>query len=683
MPALGNVLARRYRLDAAHGGSPGCFQATDLTTGARVLVRAAGAGGRIEREAELLARLDHPGIVRFEELGSAAGRPFLVLEWIEGGDLGTWLRQPPEPLTDARLIRLLERLSAAVAAIHAGGWLHRDLEPANVMVRADGAPVIVDFGAASPFGQRVEPAPHSDLTEGYAAPEQYLTDRPEGPWTDVYGLGAIAYRALFGEPPLPAPERLRGEAMALAMDRAGRHAEALCRAVDWALALEVAARPQSVADWSAALSLAASDVAAAPTNAPVSRPAVQAPREDCPPTVRVRRVPHVRATAAPPPSVPSPAAPPARRRAALLVATLLALLAAGLAGALWYGRPLYERHLKTDWVVDPSGDGDALTIADAIARAGDGATIAIRPGIYDESLTIARPLHLVPAVPEAPPLIAPSAGPCLTATGAGGSISGLRFAAAPAAVPEAKPAPCLALSHGGFSVEDNQIQGGAGAAILIGDGGTSAIVANVIEGGRAGIVVIEGAAPEITGNHLRGVEGPALVVRGGAAPSVVDNIIEDSGAVVITEGAGGRLEGNRISASTSSGIEVTTGADPQVVVNTIERAAGAGLFVYGHGRGRFERNIITGNALSGVVVSAGASARLAGNTVGENTEHGILIVEGGRAVLEGNTVARNQRNGIVIEHDSEAELTDNELSGNAEPQLLDARPMKPAAEPGR
>ena len=59
-----------------------------------MLVRAARERGRIEREAELLARLDHPGIVRFEELGDAAGR-HLVLEWIEGSDLETWLRRPP------------------------------------------------------------------------------------------------------------------------------------------------------------------------------------------------------------------------------------------------------------------------------------------------------------------------------------------------------------------------------------------------------------------------------------------------------------------------------------------------------------------------------------------------------------------------------------------------------------
>ena len=254
-----------------------------------------------------------------------------------------------------------------MAAIHAAGWLHRDLKPANVMVRADGAPIIVDFGAASPFRQNAEPPPDSELTKGYAAPEQYLTDRPEGPWTDVYGLGAIAYRALFGEPPLPAPERLRGEAMALAMDRAGQHAEALCRALDWALALDLTARPQSVADWSAALSVAAADVGAATTTTPASRPR---PRR-CGMTVHrpcgcdgCR--PRARAQPPRPRCRRRGSRRPARRRGAIRATALLALLAAGVAGALWYGRPLYERHLKTDWVVDPSGGGDTLTIADAI-----------------------------------------------------------------------------------------------------------------------------------------------------------------------------------------------------------------------------------------------------------------------------------------------------------------------------
>lgn len=676
-PGVGSVLADRYRLDEERRSAPGCFHATDRTTGASVFVRTEPQDGRMEREAELLGRLDHPGIVRLEELGSADGRRFMVLEWVEGTDLESLLRQHPDQLPDDRLIQLLLRLSDAVTAIHTAGWLHRDLKPANVVLRADGTPVIVDFGAAQPFGQ-ADNRPDSDLTDGYGAPEQYLTDQPEGPWTDVYGLGAIAYRALCGRPAAPAPERMRGEPMPLAMDRAGRHAESLCRAVDWALALDIAARPQAVADWSAALSISAEDVGV-PARAMASSPATTVPAsapldEDYPPTVRVRRASSSKMRASPiiTPTVAAPGA--IRRRAGLvLAAVLLSVLGAGVLAAAWLGRPIYERHLKTDWVVDPGGGGDALSIADAIARAGDGATIAIRPGTYDESLTIEGPIHLVAAVPETPPLIAPSAGACVVATGDGGSISGLRFAGAQPADPKRLAEPCLLLANTDVRIAGNRISGGAGPAILIRDGGSPEIADNVIENGAgAGIVVTAGAAPQIVRNRVTGVDRSALIARGGAAPTIVDNTFEDSGALVFAEGAAGRVEGNRIGASTTSGIEVTTGAAPVVIENTIDRAAGAGIFVYDHGQGRFERNFILGSTLSGVVIAVGGEAQLAGNAIRESGEHGVLIVEGGRAVLERNAVADNEGNGIVIDHEGEARLTDNELSGNADPQLVDA-----------
>src|SRR5690606_17338799 len=363
----------------------------------------------------------------------------------------------------------------------------------------------------------------------------------EGPWTDVYGLGAIAYRALCGRAPLPAPARLRGEAMPLAMDHAGSRDEALCRAIDWALALEVRDRPQTAEDWRAALA-----VSAEPADAAAPGAAADSTLDDYPPTVRVRRRPKARL--AQPAAAPAlgPAAGSSRRRAgAVLAAVLLLAGGAAVAGAAWYGQPLYERYVKTDWVVDPAGGGDAATIADAIARAGAGATIAIRPGTYAESLTIERPVDLVPAVPEAAPLIAPTDGACVVASGAGGSISGLRFAGAEADG-DAAAEPCLVLSSSGLRLENNRITGGDGPAILVRDGGAPTIAGNTIESGAGpGIVVAAGAAPEIAGNTISEMAEAALIVRGGASPAITDNTIEASGALVFAEGATGTLQGNR------------------------------------------------------------------------------------------------------------------------------------------
>jgi nitrous oxidase accessory protein NosD len=667
----GSLLANRYRLNAAIGQSRRCFEATDRTTGERVLVKLGPDRPALEREAGLLRRLDHPGIVRLEEAGSDGDARFLVLEWLDGGDLGAFLAQSDGALADDRLIQLLCRLAEAVAAIHAAGWLHRDLKPANILLRPDGSPVLVDLGAARPIGESL--GSESEVTDGYGAPEQYLRDAPEGPWTDVYGLGAIAYRALCGRAPLPAPARLRGDAMPAAMDHAGTRDEALCRAADWALALDARGRPQSVEDWRGALSISAEHGALADTLPPGA--AATSALDDYPPTVRVRRAPKAQVTR---PATPAPAGLAAgsrrRRAGAALAAVLLLAGAAGVAGAAWYGRPLYERHIKTDWIVDPAGGADALSIADAVARAGDDATIAIRPGTYDERLTIERPVNLVPALPETPPLIAPSAGSCVIATAAGGRVSGLRFAGAKATGPETAPEPCLLLASSSLRLEANQITGGDGPAILVRDGGAPAIAGNTIENGAGpGIVVAAGAAPRIANNTIRGMARSALMVRGGAAPAITDNTIEASGAVVFAEGGTGTLEGNRISASTASAIEVTTGADPAVVDNTIEQAAGAGIFVYDHGRGRFERNVVVGSRLSGVVIAAGGDARLSGNAIRESAEHGVLVVEGGRAVLEDNAIADSRGNGIVLGWEAEVQHNGNQLTGNAEPQLLDAR----------
>lgn len=670
------MIAGRYRLDRPMGR--GSWQATDHETGERVFLKTGPPGNGLEREADVLAAVAHPGIVRLRDSGSAGERPFIVLDLVEGDDLEAVLGRAGARLDQGGLTDLMCRLGEAVGAVHAAGYLHRDLKPANIVVRADGSPVIVDLGAALPIARAAAAPPDSLVTAGYGAPEQYLTDQPEGPWTDVYGLGAIAYRALSGAPPKAAPERLRGASMPAATSLAGGAAGPLHRAVDRALEVEPAARPQTVSLWTAALRSSA--------DAPgigLEGPWLSSVLDDYPPTVRIRRAPRAKVAGSVTP-MPPPAVRPRHRRAAvgLAVALLLALGAGVAAAAAWYGKPLYERYVKIAWVVDPSGGGDALTIADAIARAADNAIIEIRPGTYAESLVIDRPVHLRPAVPGTAPLIAPEAGPCIRATSDGGSVTGLHFKGPEPADPEAVPDPCLLIAGGSLRAEGNRITGGTGPAVLIRDGSEPVISGNTIEDRTGpGIVVAAGARGQISQNTITGVAGPSLIVRSGAAPLITDTTIEGSGPVVFAEGATGTLEGNRITSSLGSAIEVTTGADPLVVDNQVGQAGGAGVFVYDHGRGRFERNLIVGSALSGVVVTAGGDPELTGNAIRESKEQGVLIVEGGRARLEGNAIEANAGHGIAIGTGAEAELTDNQLAGNAEPQLRDGRGPEPEERP--
>ena len=158
-------------------------------------------------EARVLARLDHPGIVKVHRIVEAAGSAYMAMEHIDGHSLADELLNSG-PLSAPRVHRLLQRLAEGLAEVHAAGLLHRDVKPANVMLRArDGSPVLIDFGAARQQMGQQSRSITTILTPGYAPIEQYSKRGRQGPWTDVYALGAVGYAALSGRAPDDATER--------------------------------------------------------------------------------------------------------------------------------------------------------------------------------------------------------------------------------------------------------------------------------------------------------------------------------------------------------------------------------------------------------------------------------------------------------------------------------------------
>ncbi len=159
---------------------------------------------RFAREKEILATLDHPGIARLLDAGSdSQGRAYLVLEWIEGTDIVTFVRE--RKLPEVERLRLFLRLCEAVEAAHRLRVLHRDLKPSNVLVDETGWPKLLDFGIAKLLddaGDGRETASGVWLfTLDYAAPEQILGRRP-GPAADQFSLAVILFELLAGERPL-------------------------------------------------------------------------------------------------------------------------------------------------------------------------------------------------------------------------------------------------------------------------------------------------------------------------------------------------------------------------------------------------------------------------------------------------------------------------------------------------
>jgi tetratricopeptide (TPR) repeat protein len=158
---------------------------------------------RFDIEAEAVARLNHPNIVRIYGIGRAGRARYVVLELLEGGTLKDRLAGTPQPFREAAA--LLAALARGVSAAHGAGILHRDLKPSNVLFDRAGVPKIVDFGLAKRL-EVEEGETHTGQvlgTPSYMAPEQARGwDKDIGPAADIYSLGAILYETLTGRPPL-------------------------------------------------------------------------------------------------------------------------------------------------------------------------------------------------------------------------------------------------------------------------------------------------------------------------------------------------------------------------------------------------------------------------------------------------------------------------------------------------
>lgn len=203
-------------------------------------------------EARALARFRHPHIVPVLRYIEANGTAYTVMEFEDGRNVAQILREPARRLPPDEVRRLARGLLSGLGAVHAQGFLHRDIKPSNVIIRRDGVPILVDFGAArQAIGGRTRTLT-SVLTPQYAPIEQYALDGKQGPWSDIYSAAALLHHAIAGEPPPEAAARVgKDPYRPLSRTQADRYDQAFLEAVDRALAFAPDERPRSVEAWRA------------------------------------------------------------------------------------------------------------------------------------------------------------------------------------------------------------------------------------------------------------------------------------------------------------------------------------------------------------------------------------------------------------------------------------------------
>jgi serine/threonine protein kinase len=518
---------------------------------------------RFLEEGQLLAQLDHPGVVRVYDCFAERETAYLVMELLEGLTLEQELDSlPGRTLPPPRTRAILEQLVAALEAVHEEGVYHLDLKPANILLNGSRA-VLVDFGAArQQIGGR-----HTQAFTLEYAPLEVILNEEVGPESDLFELGMMLHEMLTGERPPPALSRIHGDTWTPSALPAPWN-----NLVASALRLQRSDRPPTVRAWWGAEA----------DTGPATLHVGQTGR------ARFRTIGAALEAASPGDRI---LIRPGLYSESLLLEKSVQLLGRG----------------KPEEVIVQSDDGNCLLIR-ADAAVVRGLTLRGRTGSKTACVAVdiagGRPVledcdissDSLSCVAIRGETTAPILRRCTIHDGAD---SGLFF-----------------LDGARGLVEGCTITGHAGAAVAIKDGANPVFRDCTIGGSRGSAVLVyrEGAGLlercTVQDNQLAGLE-----VRSGGEPVVRGCTIRTSheNGVLVHDDGGGLLEDCTITANTLSGVESRTGGEPVLRRCRLMENAGYGVCVHDGGSGSFEKNDFAGNVRGAWYVADDVSVQRADN----------------------------------------------------------------------
>lgn len=272
--AEGKTLQNRYRISSllGEGGMAAVYKAEhtqlDVSVAVKEMIPQPGLDSQtlaqlreqFRQEAQILARLDHPHLVRVSDFFEEKGNAYLVMDFVDGESLAERIERDGA-MSEENVLAWAEQLLDALAYCHAQGIIHRDIKPQNVIIRPDGRAVLVDFGLVKlwdPNDPRTKTQMRGMGTPEYAPPEQYEVQMGHtDARSDVYGLGATLYHALVGQAPATATMRIADpEEFGTLRDAAPDISDNIEKAVMKSLELARSQRWQNAAEMAKALGVA-------------------------------------------------------------------------------------------------------------------------------------------------------------------------------------------------------------------------------------------------------------------------------------------------------------------------------------------------------------------------------------------------------------------------------------------
>ncbi len=203
-------------------------------------------------EGRALARISHPNVVSVVNFFRANDTVYMVMAYESGRSLQDHILRRRDkgerPLVSERFIRkMFNQVMNGLREVHANKLLHLDLKPANIYLRMDGTPILLDFGAARQTLKTDMPKLYPMYTPGFAPPELHTKNGNLGPWTDIYSIGASMFACMVGAPPQPADQRKTNDRMEEHFRKLeSMYSRELIQVIRWSLRLDPLERPQSV-----------------------------------------------------------------------------------------------------------------------------------------------------------------------------------------------------------------------------------------------------------------------------------------------------------------------------------------------------------------------------------------------------------------------------------------------------